>query len=152
MRSKIIMLCAAIIALATAYIAEYVFGLIPCKLCLYQRIIYFLSIILTIGVFFQYRIIYLSFASYIGNALLALYHVGIEKKILPDLAGCTSTIHSLDVAQAMKAMLHTIHPPCDEPAFTLWGISMSGWNFLYCTAVAMVSIYLWIRYDCKKIT
>ena len=66
-----------------AFIIEYLFDHEPCKLCIYQRIPYFLSILLIIqillfGKYEKITLLLLSFL-FIGSFLLAFYHFGIEQ-------------------------------------------------------------------------
>ena len=75
----------AIISLAiiSALIIQYWLGHEPCKLCLYQRIPYFLAILLIIKIFFfkKYEKVTLFILSLIFfcSAALAFYHFGIEQ-------------------------------------------------------------------------
>ena len=66
-----------------AYVIEYKFGHDPCKLCLYQRIPYFISILLILKIFFikGHERIFLFILSlvFISSSILAFYHFGIEQ-------------------------------------------------------------------------
>ncbi|MBA2628838.1 MAG: disulfide bond formation protein B, partial [Rickettsiaceae bacterium] len=78
----IIMIAASVISLLTAYLAEYIFLLAPCPLCLYQRFPYLIFIMLgLIGSSGQYscRTHYITVT--IIAIIIAFYHTGIERGI-----------------------------------------------------------------------
>ena len=134
-------------ALFLAYISQYVFGLQPCALCHYQRIPFFLVIIVTLLSFFikeekwQKIIIKIALAILIFNVFLAFYHVGVEQKIFI-FDKCASLIPNLDNLEALKKeLLRAKSIRCDEPQFILFGISMAGWNVIYCASVVVFAIF-----------
>ena len=66
-----------------AYVVQYQLGHQPCKLCLYERIPYFLSIFLIIEILFYKKyvktsLLILSIIFFI-SFILAFYHFGIEQ-------------------------------------------------------------------------
>ena len=69
--------------LASAFIIQYGLDHKPCKLCLYERIPYFLSILLIMKFFLikSYEKITLLILSlvFIASSILAFYHFGIEQ-------------------------------------------------------------------------
>ena len=71
------------LSVISAFIIEYLLGHEPCKLCLYERIPYFLSILLIVKILFikKYEKITLLILSlvFIISACLAFYHFGIEE-------------------------------------------------------------------------
>ena len=86
-----------------AYIIEYGLGYKPCKLCIYQRIPYIISIIIILNFLFikKYRkasLLVLSFISLFGS-VLAFYHFGIDQVLFTESAVCDAyplTTDSLD--------------------------------------------------------
>ena len=71
------------LAIISALLIQHWLGHEPCKLCLYERIPYFLSILLIVKILFikEYEKITLFILSivFIGSAALAFYHFGIEQ-------------------------------------------------------------------------
>ena len=71
------------LTIITALIIQYWLGHEPCKLCIYERIPYFLSILLLIKIllFKKYEKItlFILFLIFIASAVLAFYHFGIEQ-------------------------------------------------------------------------
>jgi len=77
-----------------AYVVQYQLGHQPCKLCLYQRIPYFLSIFLIIEILFYKKyiktsLLILSLIFFI-SFVLAFYHFGIEQGFFSEMSICES--------------------------------------------------------------
>jgi disulfide bond formation protein DsbB len=66
--------------------------------------------------------------------LLGAYHAGVEYKWWEGVTTCSSTAGSNSLEDILNAPLIR----CDEPQWTLFGISLAGFNFLISTAAALV--------------
>ena len=71
------------LVLISAFVIEYKLGHQPCKLCLYERIPYFLSVLLIAKLFLtkgleKITLLILSIV-FIVSFVLAFYHLGIEE-------------------------------------------------------------------------
>ncbi len=136
--------------LAAAYIAEYGFGLEPCILCLYQRLPFAVLVGLgLLGLFFRKRdlatrgLLGLTATVLTAGAALAGYHVGVEQGWWPGPAMCGSTSIDYSSFEAYRAsVLNSGIVRCDEIAFSLFGISMAGYNFLL-SVFAAIAAALW---------
>ena len=78
----------------SAFIIEYQFNYQPCKLCIYERIPYLLSIALIIKMFFIHKyqkitLLILSLIFFISS-ILAFYHFGIEQGFFKESSVCTT--------------------------------------------------------------
>ena len=83
----------SIISLLGAIFIENILEQSPCKLCLYQRIPYLISIFICFFGFNYYKNflwMYLLLMLFIISAILSGYHVGIENSIFEEFSGCTS--------------------------------------------------------------
>lgn len=139
----------SIAALAAAFTAQYGFGLRPCELCLFQRVPYgavILLAILGLGLNLEAKkmalLLGVCFLAFAGNAGLALYHVGVEQHWWEGPKACTgglNTVHSVEDLAALLSKPINI-PQCDKPAWTLFGVSMAGYNLLACIALAVFSL------------
>ena len=147
-----VLLCfvASVIALGTAYVSEYGFGLVPCKLCLIQRIPFIVAIILSVYYFFFHRVWVhkLILLCYLSNAIIAFYHAGLELHWFPDLLGCADPVRAspgMDFEDFKKQFLESLdkhYVSCGVPALVVLGISMSGWNCIYCISILVADFYL----------
>jgi disulfide bond formation protein DsbB len=137
-------------ALAFALVAQYGFGLAPCVLCLYQRWPFVLTVLLgLIGLWLVRRgrspapVLLLAGLAFLVNAGIAAFHVGVEQHWWRGTAECTGGFDAAASLEALKAQL--LAAPvvrCDEVAWSLFGLSMAGWNVLLSGALAVFSLVM----------
>jgi len=129
-----------------ALIIEYVYGADPCKLCIYERIPYLLSIFVCFcGYYFKNKKIFLIFLImiFIGSAILSGYHFGIEKEIFAEFSGCMSEeIRSLDKDKILNS-LQQPNTGCKNVNFRILGLSLATINFIISFVITTFSIYMY---------
>ena len=135
-------LVAAGLALGLALGSEYWGGLVPCALCLWERVPYRIAISLAaLALLWPSRIVLaLVAATMLGAAGLGAVHVGVEQGFWPSpLPECAARITSVgSIADRMAAMPARPAKPCDEPNFLipLVPVSMATMNLLFALAFA----------------
>jgi disulfide bond formation protein DsbB len=143
-------------ALVGAWVAEYVFGFQACVLCLYQRYLYIAAIIISsIGLFFlrgRFKDLFsvLTALVLLSNAGTAAYQVAIENKWveLPKLCAAPIVDESFE---AFKAMITAKpHVSCDKVEWSLFDISMAGYNALLALMLSILSFIGVFANDHKK--
>ena len=142
-----VILLVTVAILSSAYSAQYIGGLRPCILCLYERIPWFITgALMLVTILMQFsgparRMILLTAAlALLAGAGLGGYHVGVEEGIFqpPATCGATTTPSTLN---ELKALLETTLPPrCDEIPWSLFGISLAGYNAIACFAMATAAL------------
>ena len=121
--------------LAGAFGSQYFGGLHPCELCWWQRYAHMVAIVPAVLAISpvadarKARLFVLLAALAIGaSGLIGLYHAGVELKLLPGFTTCTSSVHGGSTADALKQIIATPFVRCDEIQWSLFGISLAGWN------------------------
>lgn len=137
-------------ALAFVFIGQYGFGLHPCHLCVYQRwpfaVTAFLGLIGFMTASFAVQSIAISAVALMGNAVIALYHSGVERKYWEGLEGCSTPDMSGSIDDLLARIGSTAVTRCDEISWQVFGLSMANYNFLLCLGLAIVSaVYLFKR-------
>jgi len=119
--------------LAGAYISEYGFGLFPCEMCWWQRYPHFVAVALAIVSYVappKRAWIALAALAVAVSGAIGGFHAGVEYRWWESPLGCTaSDPFSLEFVR------------CDEPAWTLMGISLAGFNAMLSIGSA-VAIWL----------
>lgn len=122
-------------ALGTAYTAQYVFGLEPCILCLYQRIPYAIAGVLALAAILMPRgtgrivLLAICVPVFLTGAGIAFYHVGVEQHWWVSAAGCGGEVSGLStVADLQASLMAEPVKACDEVDWTLFGLSMTVYN------------------------
>ena len=139
----------AIISLTTisTLIIQHWLGHEPCKLCLYERIPYFLSILLIIKIIFieKYKKITLLilFLVFMCSTVLAFYHFGIEQGFFSESLACTSgdlskTLSKEELLQQLK--LNSIS--CKDVSFRILGLSLAAINTNFSLILSAIFIRL----------
>ncbi len=142
----LIVLLISAATLGTAYTSQYVGGLDPCQLCLYQRwpwwgalAIAALALVPALTGKIQRFLVLLAGLVLLGGAVLAFYHAGVEYKWWAGPSTCGGGTIPATFAEMQKSMSKPI-VPCDTPAWTLFGISMAGYNGLVSLAVGLFAV------------
>ncbi len=142
----------SIISLLGAVFIENVLEQSPCRLCLYQRIPYLISIFICFFGFNYYKNflwMYLLLILFIISAILSGYHVGIENSIFEEFSGCTSEniniTNKLDLLNNLKKTM----PSCKNVDFKLFGLSLATINLIISLIISAISITI-IKYERNK--
>ncbi|MFN3863658.1 MAG: disulfide bond formation protein B [Erythrobacter sp.] len=124
--------------LGGAYAAQYGFGLAPCEMCWWQRYPHFaaLGIGLLAFVMPPERVwTALAGLAILTSGLIGGYHAGVEYGWWEGITACTAT--DVDVMDFATPLIR-----CDVAPWTLWGISLAGFNFLISCALGAAIVAL----------
>ena len=139
------------ISLISAYFIQYSLGYQPCKLCIYQRIPYFVSIFLLIKILFnsRYQKITLLILSivFLFSAFLAFYHFGIEQGYFTESLVCESKklLGSLSKEQLLEQLKQN-NISCKDVSFTMLGLSLATINMFLSFILSFVFVVFFINY------
>ena len=133
--------CALISAslLAGAFLFEYVGGMAPCSLCIWQRWAHLAVIacaLASLGLGArapdQLRVgLVITMMAALSSVGIAGYHAGVEWQLWAGPGGCTAALdNGADAADLVDSLLATPVVRCDDVPWSLFGLSMAGWNML----------------------
>lgn len=115
--------------LGGAYVSQYGFGLFPCEMCWWQRYPHFAAFVLALVSFVaapQRVWVALAGLAIISSGLIGGFHAGVEYGWWEGITGCSTMPSGIDVMDVTAAPLVR----CDVAPWTLFGISLAGFNFL----------------------
>lgn len=131
--ARLLALAAPAVLLGGAYVSQYGFGLFPCEMCWWQRYPHFVALALALLSFVAPpKPVWVALA---GLAIavsggIGVFHAGVEYGWWESPLGCTATDpFALEFVR------------CDQAAWTLWGISLAGFNALFSLGSA---IAIWV--------
>ena len=140
---------ACCLVIATAYAFEYLANLQPCVLCLYQRIPYAIAIGLMLLVAILRKHTQLNLILFIATSVvfaigsaIAIFHIGVEQQLWQGTPGCGNFITTDSVEALRKQLLAQPIVRCDEVTWSLFGISMAGYNFLISSSLLLYSLII----------
>lgn len=136
--------------LASAFSLQYWEGVLPCVLCIYQRYAFGAALAvglagLAVGGWPKARRLAVILAGlvFLTGAAIAFFHVGVEQHWWRGTAACHAPTldpgASLD--QLRQQMLTTRFVPCDQIPWSLFGISIAGYNVLASALFAFGSFW-----------
>ena len=139
------------LTITSALIIQYWLGHEPCKLCLYQRIPYFLAILLIIKIFFfkKYEKITLLILTliFVSSAALAFYHFGIEQGFFSESLACTAPDLSKTLSkEQLLEQLKQNNISCKDVSFRILGLSLAAINTIFSLVVSVIFIKLFLNY------
>ena len=137
--------------LFSAFFIEHKLGHQPCQLCIYERIPYFLAILLIIKIFlikiYDKEALFLLSLVFIISAFLAFYHFGIEQGFFKESLACTAENLSENITkdELLKQLTqNTIS--CKTVTFRILGFSLAALNTIFSFILSVIFIKLFINY------
>ncbi len=132
--------------LAGAYISQYGFGLPPCEMCWWQRYAHFAALALGFLAFVipNRVLVWLAAAAIALAGLIGGFHAGVEYGWWQGVTACTASPFASG-QDPLAAILAAPVIRCDVAPWSLFGISLAGWNFLFSIAAALAIALLLTR-------
>ena len=144
-----------IVSVFLAYFIEFGLGHKPCKLCLYQRYPYFLSIflifnILIIKKYIKVSLLFLALVSLLGGGI-AFYHFGIEQGFFTETLVCEvenlgQNLSEEDIIKQLNK--NTIS--CKTVTFQVFGLSLATINTIFSFVLFGIFLKLFSNYETNK--
>jgi disulfide bond formation protein DsbB len=133
-RARWIALLVPLALMAGALGSQYIGHLVPCEMCLWQRYPHYAAIVAAALAILLRRtalsrpLTVLAGLLILASGLIGGFHAGVEYKWWEGPQHCTGTVAA--GADFLKRLLAAPVIRCDEPQWTLFGISLAGFNFL----------------------
>ena len=116
-----------------AHLSE-LFGLVPCEMCWWQRWPHYAAILVALPAFFvrgrplQMTIVLLAATLIAVSGGIGVFHAGVEYKWWEGITACTAQVHGDNPMDMLNDALRRPLIRCDVPQWTLFGISLAGFN------------------------
>ena len=144
----------AVISLTSisALIIQYWLGHEPCKLCLYERVPYFLSILLLIKILLfkkneKITLLILTLV-FVGSSALAFYHFGIEQGFFSESLVCKAEdLSKILSKEQLLEQLKQSSVSCKDVSFRILGLSLAAINTIFSLFLSVIFIKLFLNYE-----
>ena len=140
------------IALISAYFIEYILGHQPCNLCIYERVPYFLAILIVLinykyNKLEKYLILSLAIIFLIAT-ILSLYHLGIEQGFVQESLLCDleKGANIVDKDEILK-QLQQKSISCKDVTFKIFGLSLTSFNIIICLLLTIGLTKIYFGYE-----
>ena len=138
------------VALATAFVMQYVFEIWPCPLCLEQRVPYYVAIPLALAIVAAGRINAPACVAWGGMAILAIvlvwsarlgvFHAGVEWGWWQGPTDCAvAQPITRDAGSLLAQIQRTRVVNCAEAGWRFLGISLAGYNALISIGLGLLA-------------
>lgn len=114
--------------------SQFIGGLVPCEMCVWQRWPHLAAIVVATLAFFvrgrrQVAALVLLAALLIAvSGGIGVYHAGTEYHWWPGITKCTASPTAGSPMEMLTAALRAPLVRCDVPQWTMFGISLAGYN------------------------
>ncbi len=146
-------------ALAIAYASQVWGGLQPCVLCIYQRYAFGAAFVLgLLGIALggnpatRRALVILGGFAFLAGASIAGFHVGVEQQWWRGTAECSAPVFdpNLSIEDLRKQLLETKFVACDQIPWSLFGISIAGYNLLVSLGLALACLWAAARMSGRR--
>ncbi len=137
--ARLLALATPLALLGGAYVAQYGFGLFPCEMCWWQRYPHFVA--LAVAALAALRppgtaLVALAALALAVSGLIGAFHAGVEYGWWEGLTACATNLGPAG-GDPLEAIFNAPLVRCDVAPWTLFGVSLAGWNFLFSTTAAL---------------
>ena len=133
-----------------AFAFQYLGGLAPCEMCIWQRWPHGAAILFGLGggllvvsgalpPSLSRAVALLAIAAIVVSGAIGVFHAGVEWKLWPGPSECTG-IGYVPGADDFSKPFQVVR--CDEAQWRLLGISLAGYNAIFSFAVAALGVSL----------
>lgn len=130
----------------SAHITEF-FGLVPCEMCWWQRWPHYAAVLIALlGLLVPNRRLQLLLVLLAALAIaisggIGVFHAGVEYHWWQGITACTAQAHGATPMDMLQDAMRRPLIRCDVPQWTLFGISLAGFNAIL-SLTGAVAIFL----------
>lgn len=147
--ARLIALILPLALVGGAFAFQYLGGLYPCEMCWWQRYAHMAAILLAALAFTadateqRSRVLTLLAALAIAvSGAIGVYHAGVELHIFEGFTTCSTTATGASTAELLQKLMKVPLIRCDQVQWSLFGISMAGWNAI--VSLSGAALILWL--------
>jgi len=141
--ARFIALAAPVLLLGGALLSQYVGGLYPCEMCLWQRWPHAAAILLALGAFatrprpgLSRPLVALAALAIALSGAIGVFHAGVEYGWWHGITACSVPISGGSAQDMLDAIMAAPLTRCDVAPWSLFGISLAGFNALFSIGAA----------------
>jgi disulfide bond formation protein DsbB len=153
-RAPAMILAAAVGILGGAMVLQHGFGIEPCALCVWQRWPYLAEALLAAGALAvrgwpRVALLGLIGLAALANLGIATFHVGVEQHWWTATPGCGVPAPATTIEELRAQLMATPVARCDQVPWSLFGISLAGYNIVLSLGLAGFALLAARRVICN---
>ncbi len=140
--------------IAGALGSQFIGGLYPCEMCHWQRWPHYDAILIAALAFIprdppiQRLLVVLAAIAIAASGLIGVFHAGVEYGWWKGVTQC-SVVSGEAGVDTLAEILAAPLIRCDQAPWTLFGISLAGYNAIFSLGGAALILYLCFKHDQK---
>jgi len=136
--------------IAGALESQFFGGLYPCEMCHWQRWPHYAAILLALLAFLlpapgaRKGLVLLAAIAIAVSGAIGVFHAGVEYGWWQGITECSV----LNAGSGQSSLADIMASPlirCDVPQWTLFGISLAGYNAIFSLGGAALILWLWLK-------
>ena len=137
--------------LGGAVFSQYVLGLHPCEMCYWQRWPHWAALAFALlGLMARKEgwadyLIYIAAIAIAISGLIGGFHAGVEYGWWEGVTSCATNIEAGSSQDMLDAIMNAPLIRCDKAPWTMFGISLAGYNFLLSIGTAL-TIWMLLKF------
>ena len=138
--------------LAGAWGSEIWGGLYPCEMCWWQRYAHLAALALAVIALIAHGMpdrgrsfVWLAALAILTSGAIGFYHAGVELDYFEGFTQCTTTMRGGSAEDFLNTVMNAPLIRCDQVQWSLFGISMAGWNAIFSLSSALVILWLSLK-------
>ena len=149
--ARLLALVTPLALLAGALGSQYIGGLFPCEMCHWQRWPHYAAVIVALAAFAAGNrpavrpLVIVAGLLVVASGLIGLFHAGVEYGWWQGLTRCSALATTGSSADILREIMATPMIRCDEAQWTLFGISLAGFNAILSLGFGAAILFLSTR-------
>jgi disulfide bond formation protein DsbB len=149
--ARLIALLLPLALIAGALGSQFLAGLVPCEMCMWQRWPHYAAIPVAAASFFirhrPTRMTFVLFAAVLiaVSGGIGIFHAGVEYHWWQGITACTAHASGGNPMDMLNEALRRPLVRCDVAQWSLFGISLAGFNAIFSLAGAVAIFALAVR-------
>lgn len=153
-RARLIAILAPSLLLGGALVSQYIGGLYPCEMCMWQRWPHLVAIFFALdaialrsrpalsAIFATIAALTIAVSGAIG-----VFHAGVEYGWWEGLTACSTTATGATTQDMLDSIMAAPLTRCDVAPWSLFGISLAGYNAIFSLGAAALTLALLARWN-----
>jgi len=150
-KARALALAAPALLLGGAYVSQYWGHLYPCEMCWWQRYAHMAALLLALLAYALARtaaarpaVLLAALAIFVSGGIGA-FHAGVEYHWWEGLTTCSTSAVGGSAADVLADILATPTIRCDQAQWTLFGVSLAGYNAIFSILAGAVVTWLALK-------
>jgi disulfide bond formation protein DsbB len=131
--------------LGGALLSQYVGGLFPCEMCMWQRYAHITGLVLGLIAWAARSnrlLVALAAVAVIASGAIGFFHAGVEYHWWEGITTCTAAPATGSTAEIIGSIMAMPLVRCDVAQWTLFGVSLAGYNAVASTLIGAGALWL----------